>query len=482
VAAGAIAAPATATATSSSTTPSVPFHARIGKILGMIPPVSLSAGNGLTNNAPASGSLDYNGGPVMRTNTVYTIFWAPASGQAAPSGGFTFPPGYQTGMNKYFTDLQAANGRNTNAYDVATQYYQVPPGTTTKQYVEDHTTFAGTVLDTDPLPALDPVNCPDTPVAFDNGGTNPPASGGGCVTDQQVQQEISTVVKRQGWPVSNDTEFFMFTAPNVGTCFPATVSESQNGVQTSVTVPLCSFSYFCAYHSSYFDTTISSHSGIIYSNMPYAQETAGNPVTCDEQEYPNSTTSGIDPEINVTSHEHNESITDPFGNAWWDSNPNDSAAGEEIGDMCAWNFGNSYGAAGAQYSQTINGDHYLMQTEWDNATNGCDGSDSSGNAVPSHPNYAVPMISLTPAEGYPTAPFKITGLFFAAGDRVTSTFGWAGLATPQTLGTVTTNASGQFTEPPSTTKVPSGALAGPDTVTSTGKSGSAKATFTVDSP
>jgi hypothetical protein len=480
VVAGAMSAPATATA--GATTPSVPFQARIGKILGMIPPVNLSTGHPLTNNAPASGSLDYNGGPVMLTNKVYTIFWAPSGGTTDPTGApFSFPAGYQAGMNTYFSDLQAQNGSNTNAYDVATQYYQQAPGSSTKQYVQNHTTFGGTTLDTDPLPPLDPVNCPDTPATFENGTGGAPSTQGGCVTDQQVQQEISTVVKREGWPVSNDTEFFMFTAPNIGTCFPATVTESQGGVQTTVTVPLCSFSYFCAYHSSYFDTTISSSSGIIYSNMPFAMETAGNPLTCDEQEYPNGSASGIDPEINVTSHEHNESITDPFGNAWWDSNPNDSAAGDEIGDMCAWDFGNAYGAAGAQYSQTINRHHYLMQTEWDNATNGCDGSDSSGNPVPSHPNYAVPAISLTPNQGYPTAPFKITGLFFAAGDKVTSTFSWPG-ATPRTLGTVVANSSGQIYESPSVTKVPAGAAPGADTVTSTGHSGRATATFTVDAP
>ena len=131
-------------------------------------------------------------------------------------------------------------------------------------------------------------------------------------------------------------------------------------MQTTVTAPLCSFSYFCAYHSAYYDSTVNPNKQLIYSNMPYAAQTAGNPLTCDLGSYPNGNPS--DPEISVTSHEHNESITDPFGTGWWDSNPNDSAAGEENGDMCAWDFGNLYGPDGAQYSQTINGHHYLMQT------------------------------------------------------------------------------------------------------------------------
>lgn len=454
---------APAAATNSST--NVPFHARIGNILGMIPPLDLTASNGqVANSAPASGSLYYNGGPVMTTNKVYAIYWQPP--------GYQFPSGYSTEINQYFTDLQAANGKNTNTYDNATQYYQQSGSTT--QYVQEHTTFAGSTLDTNTLPPLDPVNCPDTPVAADNGGASGASTTAGCVTDQQVQQEISAVVKAKGWPVSNTTEFFMFTAPNIGTCFPATVTVTQNGVQTTETVPLCSFSYFCAYHSAYFDSTVNANSQIIYSNMPYAAQTAGNPLTCDVQEYPNG--NPADATINVTSHEHNESITDPFGTGWWDSNPNDPAAGNENGDMCAWDFGTTYGPSGAEYSQTINGHHYLMQTEWDNTTNGCPGSDSAGNPV-SHPNYDTPEISLTPNTGYPTAPFKISGLFYSVGDKITSTFTDAGTTTG--LGSATTDPSGHFSL---ATKVPGKAQAGTATVTSRGSSGTATAPFTVPMP
>lgn len=468
VTATSIPAGATTKIADSSATSTVPFQARVGHILGMVPPLheGTTSTAGITNNAPASGSLDYNGGPVMRTNKVYTIYWQPS--------GYQFPSGYSAEINGYFKNLQATRGTNTNVYDVPTQYYQRNSSGT--QYVENNTTFAGTALDTDALPPLDPVNCPDTPVAATNGGTNAPSTTAGCVTDQQLQQEISAVVKREGWPVSNNTEFFMYTAPNIGTCFPASVGESAGGIQTTVTAPLCSFSYFCAYHSSYYDSTINTNSQVIYANMPYAAQTAGNPVTCDEQSYPNG--NPADPEISVTSHEHIESITDPFGTSWWDSNPNDSAYGDEIGDMCAWDFGNLYGPAGAQYSQTINGSHYLMQTEWDNSTGGCPGSDSSGNAVPSHPNYDTPQISFTPGSGFATAPFRITGQFFAAGNSTTSTFQSAGSSFQQLLGSATADASGRLTL---MTRVPSNAKPGDATVRTKGTSGTATGTFVVPS-
>jgi hypothetical protein len=451
-----------ASATTGSTT--IPFHARVGHFLGLVPPIE-TANGAISNSAPASGSLSYNGGPVMPTSKVYTIYWQPM--------GYSFPSGYTGNLDQYFKDLQATAGSNANVYDVQTQYSQ--PQGSSLQYIQNRTTFAGSTLDTDPLPPLDPVNCPDAPVAATNGGASVPSSNAGCVTDQQLQQEISTVVKRKGWQPNGTTEFFMFTAPNIGTCFPATVGAGAGGVQTQATAPLCSFSYFCAYHSSYYDSTINANAPIIYSNMPYAAQTAGNPLTCDLQSYPNHNPS--DPEISVTSHEHIESITDPFGTGWWDSNPNDSANGEEIGDMCAWDFGNLYGPNGAQYSQTINGHHYLMQTEWDNTTLGCPGSDANGNPVPSQPNYDTPELTLTPTTGYPTAPFKVQGLFFAAGNPTSVSFADAG--STWSVGSATADATGHTSL---MTRVPSGAKPGTATVSEVGSSGHASAPFTVPAP
>ena len=69
--------------------------------------------------------------------------------------------------------------------------------------------------------------------------------------------------------------------------------------------------------------------------MPYAdQPTAG--AACDIDPSPNG--NDADATINVTSHEHNEAITDPLGNAWYDS------GGYENADKCAWTFGTPRGS------------------------------------------------------------------------------------------------------------------------------------------
>ena len=157
-----------------------------------------------------------------------------------------------------------------------------------------------------------------------------------CLTDAQIANEVATVVARQGWTKDAQTEFFMFTAKGIGSCL---------GSQ-------CAFSYYCAYHS----WSGSGSSVMLYANMPYADTAPGQ---CDAGYHPNG--NDADATLNVTSHEHNETITDEQGNAWYDN------AGYENGDKCAWKFGSVAGG----YNQTINGHHYILQLEYSNRDRGC---------------------------------------------------------------------------------------------------------------
>jgi hypothetical protein len=68
----------------------------------------------------------------------------------------------------------------------------------------------------------------------------------------------------------------------------------------------------------------------------------------------------------VTSHEHNEAITDEQGSAWYDNQ------GYENGDKCAWTFGTAQGStAYGQYNQKIGSGTYYLQREWSNYSGGC---------------------------------------------------------------------------------------------------------------
>jgi hypothetical protein len=87
-------------------------------------------------------------------------------------------------------------------------------------------------------------------------------------------------------------------------------------------------------------------------------------AACGSGQSPNN--DDADSTINVLSHEHNEAITDPLGNAWYDRR------GAENGDKCAWNFGTALGGAPEHlYNQVIGTGTYYLQQEWSNRSSGC---------------------------------------------------------------------------------------------------------------
>jgi hypothetical protein len=101
---------------------------------------------------------------------------------------------------------------------------------------------------------------------------------------------------------------------------------------------------------------------IVYANDPYVYG-----KNCDEPgDHPNGPSDAA--LLGGLSHEHNESITDPELNAWYD------AHGEENGDKCrtfesSSEFGTILGTApdGSPYNQIINKHRYFYQQEWSNS-------------------------------------------------------------------------------------------------------------------
>src|SRR5215471_20906539 len=59
-------------------------------------------------------SLQYYGGPVLRTNQTYAIFWDPA-GKLSQS--------YRNLVVQYLQDVAADSGSTANVYSVLNQYY-----------------------------------------------------------------------------------------------------------------------------------------------------------------------------------------------------------------------------------------------------------------------------------------------------------------------------------------------------------------------
>jgi hypothetical protein len=161
--------------------------------------------------------------------------------------------------------------------------------------------------------------------------------------DADLRNEVKHVESVMGWSGGIGNNFFIFTGPDVTVC-------NSDG---------CSGTRFCGYHGTMSDVA--------------GRETAYQVIPYPENQY-NSCTVGYSPNldpaaddaINIASHELFESVTDPgigvsdYG--WYD------AAGDEIGDKCAWNFG-TVSATGSNI--TLNGDQYIVQKEYSNHISNC---------------------------------------------------------------------------------------------------------------
>jgi hypothetical protein len=283
---------------------------------------------------PFNNMMDYNGGPVMPSNTDYMLMWS-------PRGLGAYPDGFVFGISRYFTDLAHDSGGNQNVDSVGPQYNDL-----TGAVANYDVSFGGVLVDTDPYPASHcPVNAPVT----------------NCLTDGQIQHEIETFVTARHLPTDLSHEYFLLTPPHVESCFSDNPATNFDGCSAGI-VPVDQFGAYCAYHQNTATPTM-----IFYANMPYD---ADSPF-CQDGNYPNGLIS--DGEINGgLSHEHMESVTDPIPNDAWTIGVG-PFHGFEVGDVCAADMGTTLGTApnGSPYNQVINGHPYWYQTEWSNYTHSC---------------------------------------------------------------------------------------------------------------
>jgi hypothetical protein len=280
----------------------------------------------LVTAAGASGNASHGLRPLGLVPHVRGHATAHALEAAAPAPSFlTFDTSYESLINQYFADVAAASGSSSNVYSVATQYSD---SSGPIQYLS---TVGGSYIDHDPLPDD---GCSD--------GVDP-----ACLTDLQLQSEIQNVLTAKGWHGSLTNVFFLMTPVGVGSCGDATGSE-------------CSTDVFCAYHSDFTDLA---SEPVIYANEPYEGALGG--CSGPGQGFPND--EDADTTINTISHEHNESITDPFGDGWIASD------GNENGDLCAYNYGAPLGASGngQPYNQLIHGHDYSLQQEYSDKGSSC---------------------------------------------------------------------------------------------------------------
>jgi hypothetical protein len=268
-------------------------------------------------------NLPYGGGDVLHWNRTHVVFWEPAG------SGMSFDPGYQSLIERFLQQVAADSHKPTNVYSLSGQYTDAdgPAG-----YAS---VYGGAVLATDPLPA--------------NGCAEPPTAPGWtvCLSDAQLEHELEQVIAARRLPTSANDVYFLITPNGLGDC--------EFSGPTNCALGGSAVGSYCGYHS------FTPGARILYAVIPY------NAVSGHCQSgRPRPNTSTADPAVSTISHEHNEMVTDPLGDAWIDG------WGREDGDLCITSFGPSLGGSGdRRWNQSIDGGHYWLQEEWSNDDSSC---------------------------------------------------------------------------------------------------------------
>ena len=350
-------------------------------------PGSLASRRGQSPQS-TNGNLDYQGGSVLHSSEPYLIFWDPTgSGISAASRGL---------LERYFTDVAADSGHATNVYAVDRQFTD---GSGFADYRQTFSSSTQAIADTHAYPARDTSNCARVASTYLN-----------CLTDLQLTTELKRLIAADGLPTGTGTNapiYFIVTPGNVNVC----TSKSK-----------CADNTFCAYHSFATSGPVT----MLYASIPLffdGASSAQNPKNCQADgtsaiQKPNRDLADV--AIKYMSHEDNETITDPVGKGWYDSN-----SGNEDGDNC--NFTGSFdpqggtnpnaflptlggsSSAGTLYDQLIDGNPYYIQSEWSNGDVNCELQPSPGTVSPSFTAPSGSVAQGTSAAFDPSASSSAAG-------------------------------------------------------------------------
>ncbi len=326
---------------------------------GVVPDVP----TGSTAPAPLAriANLPYQGGPVLGSNRTHVVFWQPAG------SGLSFGAGYVGLVKRFLKDVAADSHKTTNVYSVSGQYRD------SGGPAAYASTFGGAVVAGDRLPRM--TACVEPPTA---------PHWVHCVDDEQIEAEIERVIRTHHLPETGRDIYFLLTPKGLGSCEFGGPDDCALGGDAQGS--------YCGYHSSTPD-------GLPYAVLPY-NAVAGHCQS--ENARPNG--SPADPTISTLSHEHNETVTDPFGTAWID------ASSEEEADLCLTDFGYPLGGSGnGTYDEAINHHHYYLQEEWSNKQHSC-----QPRMQPIHAGIAVPSRARAGAQ------IRLTGHVSDPNARVTS--------------------------------------------------------------
>jgi hypothetical protein len=417
-------------------------------------PVAQSAGTqGALPTAGSPKNLSYYGGPIVHSIQNHIIWWLPKAGTTAysNSSACTIPgtlsysyeqpasstmpvsalPGgpdgdadYQAIIEQYFKDL---NG--TAMYNLLTQYADQETGATLNSE-----SLAGTWTD----------NCGYTSTPSTTTGPIPGGTDAAPIYQLDIQNEVQRAIQVNHWPTGLGNEYYVFTGYGAADCF------APPGQQTA-TAPTCSVAgpnpAYCAYHGDFMDA---SGNYVLYADMADgafgANPSSVNlcftaPIGVTDPAHAVNGKQVTDPiadaQVSITSHEQFETVNDsevgtaqqlapPLG--WYD------AANGEIGDKCAYNYGN-YATDGSNV--TLHGNHYIVQQEYSNWNNGCGLTPYQGNGGYGGATLAVPI-----QKGWNTISVPVSGITNSA--QLVSSMQAAGSLPASSITEVQTYTNGRY--------------------------------------
>jgi PKD repeat protein len=380
-----------------SSASAVVVHTSSGRFFGVMPRPGVTVsrtGGGALSLSPAvtavtsTGTLEYHGGAVLHGTRPYLVFWDPtATGIDGATRGL---------LEQYLAGVAADSARGGNVFGVTRQY-------------SDATGFAASseswaagqaIADTQPYPKIS-ANCSRTPPLTTT-----------CLTDAQIQAELERLIAAGGLPGTagpGAPVYFVLTPANVNVCM--TGSE-------------CADNYFCAYHTN----VHVNGNDLVYAAVPLLNATKGcqSDGTAALQD-PNGLPADV--AVDNLSHEYNEAITNPDGDAWYD----DGSQNEEA-DYCQQYaatrdpvtgsdphaYAPTLGTApdGSLYDQLIAGHEYYTQSEWSNGEADCELAPGAGTlgAELSGPATTRPGVQAVFAPTAISATFGVASATWSFGD------------------------------------------------------------------
>ena len=173
------------------------------------------------------------------------------------------------------------------------------------------------------------------------------------LTDQEVLAIVHAVASATG-QTGYGHIYHVFLPPGTDECFDSSFTTCYSPDRPNVF-------FFCAYHSS---ATFSDVGHVLYTVEPF-QNVPGCNVAPGS---PNGQL--VDSQASVLSHELFETITDPDGDGWWNTESND-LLGDEIADECSFVIFTNLGTFFDPPAFKVGKNLYAVQMEYNNNNHAC---------------------------------------------------------------------------------------------------------------